>query len=50
VLGGEGDEFFGFVYGSGQRLLAKDMFAGLERVLGHGKVLRVGRADVDGGD
>jgi hypothetical protein len=44
---GERDEFFTLLYGRGQRLFAEHMLAGLERILRHGKVLRVGRANVD---
>ena len=44
---GEGDEFFGLLYGRGQWLFANHMLAGLERILGQGKMLRVGRANVD---
>jgi hypothetical protein len=46
----EGDEFFALGNARGQRLFAEHVLAGLKRIFGHGKVLRVGRANVDGID
>jgi hypothetical protein len=47
---GQSYQFFAVLNAGGQRLFAKHVLPCLERILGHGKVLRVGRADVDGID
>src|ERR1039458_1170189 len=45
--GGERDEFLRLRHGCGQRLLTNYVLAGLERILRHEEVLRIGRTDVD---
>jgi len=49
-LSGEGCEFLGFGDADGERLFAEDVLAGQQGFFRHGKVLGVGRADVDGVD
>ena len=49
-IAGELDEFFSRFNRSGKRLLAKDMFAGEQRIFCHCEVKRIGCADVDGVD
>src|SRR5947209_4100329 len=44
---GERDKFFGFGNSGGQGLFAQHVLAGKERMLRHGKMLRIGCADVD---
>src|SRR5580704_7447428 len=47
LTGGQGDELFALLHARGQWLFTEHMLACLKRVLDHGEVLRVRRADVD---